>query len=483
MYKMKICFIAEGSYPYMIGGISSWLNIYMKCFTDCELKTYSIGARESDRGKFVNKIPENMTHIEEVFLDTPLKKKPKRFPNRFVRNDAEMELLINHFSGKKVDWSKIFDFVESIKGDRLIDFFNCADFYEIVDHIYEKEFSNAPYNDFLWTLRTMYIYQFHVLKGNTPEADVYHCVSAGLPGIVGSKIRYIHNKPLVLTEHGIYTREREEEIIKSDFIQGYIKELWVKYFHSMSVCAYEFSDKIITQFERNREIELGFGADINKTAMIPNGMNVDDYMFEPQERIYGEDVVVGAIARIVPIKDIVTMIRTFEKAKVKVPKLKLVIVGPTNEDPQYNQFVMDYVEKRDIKDIIFAGKVDFSIYFKSLYSMDMFLLTSISEGQPLSILEAMASSKPIIATDVGSCSELVLGTNDDIGEAGIVAPVMDADALADAVVKLALDKELREKMGIAGRKRVREYFTIKYMGDSYRKIYLDLIEENKKQGG
>ncbi|AEV70399.1 GT4 family glycosyltransferase PelF [Acetivibrio clariflavus] len=472
---MNLCFIAEGSYPYMTGGISSWMNIYMKCFPDYKLSLYTIAARESDKGKFVCKIPENMIHIEEVFLDTPLKKKPKRFPSRIVKSSKQQELLIKHFSGEKVDWAQVFDFVDKLKKYRLIDFFNSADFYEIVDYIYNKDFQNAPYNDFLWSIRTMFIYEFHVLQGHVPEADIYHSVSAGFPGIVGSKIRYNSKKPFILTEHGIYVREREEEILKSDFILGYIKELWIKYFRSMSLCAYNFADKIVSQFQRNREVQIEFGADREKTVIIPNGMNTEDYNFPEQDRIYGDDFVVGTIARIVPIKDIITLVRAFEKAQqLYDDKMRLVIVGPNDEDPQYSRYVLDYVEKRNIQNITFTGKVDYETYLKSLYSFDVFILTSISEGQPLSLLEAMASGKPAIVTDVGSCSEIVLGTFDNIGEAGIVARVMDSDALGEAIVKLAKNKDLRMKMGQAARKRVQQYYTIDYMGSSYRKLYEDL---------
>jgi len=184
---------------------------------------------------------------------------------------------------------------------------------------------------------------------------------------------------------------------------------------------------------------------------------------------------VGTIARIVPIKDIITLVRAFEKAQqLYDDKMRLVIVGPNDEDPQYSRYVLDYVEKRNIQNITFTGKVDYETYLKSLYSFDVFILTSISEGQPLSLLEAMASGKPAIVTDVGSCSEIVLGTFDNIGEAGIVARVMDSDALGEAIVKLAKNKDLRMKMGQAARKRVQQYYTIDYMGSSYRKLYEDL---------
>ena len=103
-------------------------------------------------------------------------------------------------------------------------------------------------------------------------------------------------------------------------------------------------------------------------------------------------------------------------------------------------------------------------------------MTSISEGQPLSLLESMASGKPAVVTDVGSCSEIVLGPSDNIGPAGMVANVMDAEGLAEAIVKMAKDENLRKNMGQAARRRVKEFYTINYMGDSYRNLYDELCK-------
>lgn len=254
-----------------------------------------------------------------------------------------------------------------------------------------------------------------------------------------------------------------------------MKELWAKYFHSMSLCAYTFADKIVTQSERNRDIQVELGADRKKTLIIPNGINADDYDCSFEDKLYGEDIVIGAIARMVPIKDIITMVEAYNIARGKISRIKLVIIGPIGEDEHYNAYVQNYITERNIPGITFAGKVDFGKYLQSLYSMDIFLLTSISEGQPLSVLEAMASGKPIVATDVGSCSEMVLGTSDKPGVAGIIVPVMNAQAAADAIIRLASDKEMRIKMGEIGRQRVREYYTIKRMKDSYIRLYETVI--------
>ena len=111
--------------------------------------------------------------------------------------------------------------------------------------------------------------------------------------------------------------------------------------------------------------------------------------------------------RVAPIKDVKTMIQAFAFAKEKVPNLKLWIMGPTDEDKKYAQECFDLVKALNVSDVEFTGRINVRDY---LGKMDFTLLTSISEGQPLTILESFAAHKPVVATDVGNCRELLFGS-------------------------------------------------------------------------
>lgn len=106
--------------------------------------------------------------------------------------------------------------------------------------------------------------------------------------------------------------------------------------------------------------------------------------------------------------------------------------------------------------------------------MDMILLTSISEGQPLAIMESFAAGKPVIATDVGDCRGLILGGSDGFGEAGIVAPVMDVAKISMAMLRLAYNESERARMGENGYKRVTSLYRAETMYESYRALYKEL---------
>ena len=147
-------------------------------------------------------------------------------------------------------------------------------------------------------------------------------------------------------------------------------------------------------------------------------------------------------------------------------------MGPLDEDPEYASECFDLVDIMKIKDVVFTGAVDVREY---LGRMDFMILTSISEGQPLTILEGYAARKPVIATDVGNCRELIYGEEGDTcGTAGILTHIMNTEELAQAIVSLAKAPEKRIRMGECGYQRVCEHFRIEQMRQMYRDIYEEL---------
>ena len=121
-----------------------------------------------------------------------------------------------------------------------------------------------------------------------------------------------------------------------------------------------------------------------------------------------------------------------------------------------------------VQDIIFTGSIDVTQY---LGRMDCTILTSISEGQPLTLLEGFAAHLPAIATDVGNCRGLIYGEDDEFGEAGIITHVMNVTEIADAMVKLSTSPKLCEKMAEAGFERVNNKYTTELMKARYKNIY------------
>ena len=132
---------------------------------------------------------------------------------------------------------------------------------------------------------------------------------------------------------------------------------------------------------------------------------------------------------------------------------------------------MELVQTLEVRDIVFTGRVNVPEY---LWQMDMTILTSVSEGQPLTILEGYAAHKPAIATDVGNCRGLIYGEGDSYGPAGILTHVMNVEEITAAILELAYSKEKREEMGENGYKRLMSRYKIEVMKRTYQKIYRDI---------
>ena len=171
------------------------------------------------------------------------------------------------------------------------------------------------------------------------------------------------------------------------------KSIWIDYFYYLSKLAYQYCDKNYFPFlEYNRNIQIEYGAPEEKTIVIPNG--VDEKKYGSIVRNKRKGFHVGSILRVVPIKDVKMMIKGFKIASDQIPDMTLWLIGPTDEDDDYYEECLKLVENLGLKEkIIFTGRADVTEYYSFL---DLLLLTSISEGQPLSILEGLASGIPLL---------------------------------------------------------------------------------------
>lgn len=475
---MRICIIAEGSYPFITGGVSSWIHSLITQLPEHEFIIYAIGAESKQQGQYKYTLPGNVAFVKEIFLDAFLDEKGT-WGRRFRLSSRQKKAFYSLLAGEeRVDWEGIFALLGTKKFRVAADFLSSKDYLDILTDLCRDKYPLVPFTEMFWTVRSMILPLFQVIRHEVPEADLYHSVSTGYAGVIGALAKHTYKKPLVLTEHGIYSREREEEIIKADWVKGYFKNLWIQYFYSLSDSVYRSADQIITLFHRNKEIQIELGCEAEKIKIIPNGVEIGDYAeLLPSEREPGGErkpVHIGAVVRVVPIKDIKTMLHCFTLIKRDVPEAELLIMGPTEENEPYYLECLQMVAALGIQDVTFTGAVRVKDY---LGQLDIMLLSSISEGQPLAVLEGMACRKPFVTTDVGSCKELLYGLDDGIGPAGVVVPVMHYEQMAKAVVKLCKNRKLREQMGQNGYQRVQRYYQRKDFIDRYRTLYDSFKEE------
>jgi glycosyltransferase involved in cell wall biosynthesis len=186
---------------------------------------------------------------------------------------------------------------------------------------------------------------------------------------------------------------------------------------------------------------------------------------------------VGFVGRVVPIKDVISFIQACNLAMADVV-LDVRIIGPIGEDPAYVRRCVTLVETLGLtSSVVFTGPQPAHLIYSDL---DVVVLTSFSEGQPLVILEAYAAGLPVIATDVGACREMIEGRSAPdrlLGGSGIVTRVGTASETAAALVRLARDPALRRRLGLAGRKRVVGFYRRQDMIESYRGLYREMVSQ------
>lgn len=466
---MRICVLLEGCYPYVTGGVSSWIHQYIQGMPEHEFVIWAIGATSENKGKFKYTLPENVVEVNEVFLNDALTLPMRNEKYRF--NEEEKHALKEFINCRKPDWELIFKMYHERKVSPIA-FLMSEEFLRILEDICREEYPYTAFADLFHTVRSMLLPVLYMMGQEIPKADIYHSIATGYSGVLASMAGYVYNVPFMITEHGIYTREREEEIIRAKWVLPAFKRMWVKYFYMLSDAAYSRATLITSLFGRAREIQIDLGCDPEICWVIGNGIHYDRFKSIPLKKEDGW-IDIGAVLRIAPIKDVKTLIYAFYELKLRVENVRLHIAGPV-DDENYAKECHDLVKQLGVKDIIFPGMVNVLEYMEKF---DFTMLTSISEGQPLSVLESFAAGRPCVTTDVGCCREIISGAGyDDFGSAGVCVPPMHREAICNAMELLCVNKEERLRMGQIGKLRVEHSFLHGDMMKKYREAYDEVFK-------
>jgi glycosyltransferase involved in cell wall biosynthesis len=482
-----VCLLVEGAYPYVTGGVSNWLHALVSNLPELTFTIVHIGARPDAGRRLLYTLPANVLKFHEIFLnDAALIKNRKRNgrpPGSWQDFQAFHEAVA---VGRPCAMDRLRNMLArpGLSGLTVADLLYTRESWDTLVKLYSSSAPQASFGDFFWTFRFTYLPMFHVLEAELPPAGVYHAVSTGYCGLLGALAKIRCGCPLIVTEHGLYTREREIEIAQSPWLSqlttapgprgqrlGFFQQWWLNIYRFMEMLTYEFADQLISITGVNREYQLKRGAEAGKLRIIPNGIDIERLAHLPEGRA-NVGFRVGFIGRIVPIKDVKTFLYAVRLARETIPGLEAYLVGPTAEDAQYFQECRQLVALLELDSLVhFTGPADVRLYYQKL---DVVVLTSLSEGQPLVILEANCAHLPVIATNVGACAELLQGVSPDdraLGASGLITSVASPAETAQALIRLWRDENLRQSMGAAGQQRVRRFYTQEKLYRAYTDLY------------
>jgi glycosyltransferase involved in cell wall biosynthesis len=477
-----ICLVLEGTYPYVTGGVSNWAHDLILGRPELTFHLLALVAPGADQSlRFT--LPPNVFGLTRVELGT-LEDGPARARglDRLMRR-LEEPLMRLTTRGQLSHLRDIIDELESVEGDLGREaLLNSRPAWELLLRMYERQCPHVSMLEYFWTWRTLLQGLYSVLRAPIVGAKVYHPLCTGYAGLYAARAHLVTGRPVMLTEHGIYTNERRVEITLADWLQEDalqnfsidrahrdLRDLWIDTFTSFSRICYAAASRIITLYEGNTLLQLQDGADPERLQVIPNGVQVTEVTRAERN---GEPPTVALVGRVVPIKDVKTFLRACAILREYVPDVRGWVLGPLDEDAAYAEECRHLAIHLDLEATIeFKGKVALKDFYPQI---DVLVLTSVSEAQPLVILEAGAMGIPSVATDVGACREMILGRSDEqppLGEAGAVTPLANPAATARALRWLLTDASVYERCGRTARERVRRYYNKTELDASYRELY------------
>jgi polysaccharide biosynthesis protein PelF len=482
-----ICLVLEGSYPYITGGVSSWVHNLIKSLSQIRFSLLTIVPSHDTYREFKYEVPENVVGLTEVPIhDYNLSTDSRRGSTR----QAYRSLGKLYQEIKQRDYSRLQE-VYRLVGDpetRVVSpgelFFDKRTWELLVEEYGQLELEES-FVDYFWTWRYSHLPILRMLDANIPSASVYHTISTGYAGLAAVLAHYKTGAPVILTEHGIYTNERRIEIEQARWIYerkvdrtvitetvSPFRQMWIMLFDHLGRITYRHSEEIITLFGNNRRLQIAGGAEPKRTRIIPNGINLSRFKIKKEPGKTGGKKQVGFIGRVVPIKDVKTFIRACKIVREQCPEASFPIIGPTDEDEEYFNECRELVEMLGLDDCVeFTGRVNVVERYPQL---DVVVLTSVSEGQPLVLLEANCCGVPCVATDVGASSELLNGlTPEDraLGQSGLITSLANPQATAEATIRLLSNDKLREEMGRVGIQRVERFYDEQELNFAYLNIY------------
>ena len=290
---MRVCIVAEGCYPFVVGGVSSWVHSLIQLFPETEFVILAIAANRSQRGKYAYELPKNVSAVYELYLDDVDWSGSKKLHRKRLKKE-QYQALRSLILDQDIEWDVLFDLFqkENVSLNALL---MGEDFLNAVRDCYNLKYSQIVFSDFLWTMRSIYLPLFLTMQTEIPRADLYHCVATGYAGVLGAMAKHFYGSRLLISEHGIYTREREEELIKAKWVEGIYKNIWIDQFRKMSKLAYNEGTLITSLFEHARELQIELGCPIEKTMVTPNGIRVENLQNIPGKTEEDEGKAVCAV--------------------------------------------------------------------------------------------------------------------------------------------------------------------------------------------
>jgi polysaccharide biosynthesis protein PelF len=489
MKRPCVLLTTEGTYPFQKGGVSTWCHELTESLGNVDFKILAVMANPYLSQQY--KCSSNVTEIIRLPLWGTAD--PAEFSWRlpFVRAVKSKQATTNGVINNQ--FLPIFqEFLHGVVSDSINTQRMGKLLVALHDYFLQYDYDQTLNSPLVWdsfqdivlqpwqdrcpieritvgemTDALRYMYRFLMpIHRPVPQVDLVHSSAAsfcGLPGVIG-KIKY--GLPYLLTEHGIIVRENYLRLIQT------IGSLFVRLFLNRLVGAvvrlnYFFADMIAPVCAYNARWEKWWGVSPQKIKVIYNGADPD--IFKPVPRQGSSHPLVMNMGLIFPLKGQLELIKAAAIVREQIPNVEFQLYGKPSDEYYYADC------QRTVQDLQLESNVTFAGFTKEPWraysNSDVVAMSSISEGFPYAVVEAMMSGGKIVATDVGGVSEA-------LGETGMLVPAKQPSAMAAAILHmLNLPPAERDYYGTQARQRALQLFTKSLFSQTHIDVYQQLIRQ------
>ncbi|GEM_PF-230092 len=436
----RILLTTEGCYPYVMGGVTTWCNQLIGGLPQYRFKVLAVtGPRP---GKPAVPIPDNVSVVEPLSIWRRREGLRRPGPELAAAFDGAMEQFFGFMEGDPDA------FAEGMLSLALLG--TSHDIWDLFDRPASLQRLHALLSEHLPQPPRVgeMVTALHWLRAcltpllfTPPRADAVHAVSTGLAGIPAWLAHRMHHMPMILTDHGVYLRERYLSFGAEGDTPAR-KLMRSRFYVALSYLLYSEADIVTSVSEFNRQWQLQLCARPECTRVIPNG--VDPATLPAAATEAHERPTIVWVGRTDPLKDLRTLLNAFVRVKQRQPDALLRLFGPV---PKGNEAYVEELKQQVVSmgigdSVCFEGPI--SPVYQGYHAGDVVVLSSVSEGFPYTVIEAMMVGRPVVATRVGGVAE-------GLGEVGRLVPPSRPDLLADALCEILANPALAAELGAAGR--------------------------------
>lgn len=448
-----IVLVVEGAYPYRKGGLSNWIQDFIGEMEGYQFYLVTIVDRPETCGTFVYDLPANVFGFQELVLEgEDLEELPPQWalgsdPSQWLTEILDADAWDVASSRWALQTPQVF-----------------SQLFQWIKYSYPK----APFLPLYRQIRSLFGNLLGLLaQVKLPvEACCIHALSTGYAGYIAAYLSRRLTCPLVVSEHGLYLLEKEEVLSRSPQLLATQKDCIRWFFREMTQISYSQARTVTSLFQGVKKHQVQLGCSAHKCQIIPNGLNWEDWR-QFQIREARQNPRIGAVLRWTPLKNVLELLFIHAALCRQGYPVTLVILGAV-EDTTYWDVCQRAIQRWEIPNVEILGHCSVQ---EHLPDWTCLLLPSLSEGQPLAILEAMAAGLPCVVSDVGSCRQLLGQGVEGMEVAGFCIRPGDRAGFIAALRQILDNPELGIEMGQAGRRRVQACYQQEQVLAAYQKIY------------